>query len=138
MTETDVIDFIQGLKGVETVTHTGGIFFFVGAERMLPMITLALNDTWDAASNLELSGAYRLNIGVTKKTFSDLFREETGFDFTAYDVLMPHPIYGAQYWVCILNPSAATFEHTVKPLIEECYQRAVEVAARRDARKNAG
>jgi hypothetical protein len=129
MTETDVIDFIQGLKGVETVTHTGGIFFFVGAERMLPMITLALNDTWDAASNLELSGAYRLNIGVTKKTFSDLFREETGFDFTAY---------GAQYWVCILNPSAATFEHTVKPLIEECYQRAVEVAARRDARKNAG
>jgi predicted DNA-binding protein (MmcQ/YjbR family) len=46
-------------------------------------------------------------------------------DFTALDRLMPHPVYGRNHWVCVLNPSEATFE-TLKPLLEEAYDRAVE------------
>lgn len=32
MTEAEVIDIIQALAGVETLTHAGGVFFFYGAE----------------------------------------------------------------------------------------------------------
>jgi len=34
---------------------------------------------------------------------------------------MPHPVYGKMYWVCVLNPSAETFE-TVKGLLAEAYE----------------
>jgi Family of unknown function (DUF6194) len=45
--------------------------------------------------------------------------------FTALDKLMPHPVYGQYHWVCVLNPSQATFE-TLKPLLQEAYDRAVQ------------
>lgn len=32
------------------------------------------------------------------------------YDFTALDQIMPHPVYGKMFWVCVLNPSAATFQ----------------------------
>ena len=32
-----------------------------------------------------------------------------GHDFTALDRIMPHPVYGKMYWVCVLNPSDETF-----------------------------
>jgi hypothetical protein len=34
---------------------------------------------------------------------------------------MPHPVYGRNHWVCVLNPSDSTFE-SVKPLLAEAYQ----------------
>ena len=37
---------------------------------------------------------------------------------------MPHPVYGRQSWVCVLNPSAETFGR-VKPLLREAYEIAV-------------
>jgi hypothetical protein len=48
----------------------------------------------------------------------------TGHDFTALNVLMPHPVYAPQSWICVLSPSVETFE-TVKPLLQEAYDRAV-------------
>ena len=33
-----------------------------------------------------------------------------GIDFTKEDVLLPHPTYGAMYWICVVNPSSKTFE----------------------------
>ena len=42
---------------------------------------------------------------------------------------MPHPVYGRNHWVCVLNPGEATFE-TLKPLLQEAYDRAVERYAR--------
>jgi hypothetical protein len=36
---------------------------------------------------------------------------------------MPHPVvYGRMYWVCILNPSEATFQAVVQPLLAEAYK----------------
>ena len=32
---------------------------------------------------------------------------------------MPHPEYSRQRWVSVLNPSRATFEQVVKPLLRE-------------------
>jgi predicted DNA-binding protein (MmcQ/YjbR family) len=34
-------------------------------------------------------------------------------------------VYSRNHWVCVLNPSEATFE-TLKPLLQEAYERAVE------------
>jgi hypothetical protein len=47
---------------------------------------------------------------------------------------MPHPVYGKMYWVCVLNPSAATFE-AVKPLLAEAYQAAAGRHAKREERQ---
>ncbi|MNL62833.1 hypothetical protein D3C87_1868960 [compost metagenome] len=29
---------------------------------------------------------------------------DSGIDFTAENIVMPHPVYGAMYWLCIVNP----------------------------------
>jgi hypothetical protein len=36
--------------------------------------------------------------------------DEADCDFTALDQIMPHPVYGQMFWVCVLNPSPETFE----------------------------
>ena len=46
-------------------------------------------------------------------------------DFTRTDTLLPHPVYAWMGWVCVLNPSAQTFE-SMKPLIRESYMFAKE------------
>jgi len=59
---------------------------------------------------------------------------DSGYDFTALDQLLPYPVYGRMYWVCVLNPSAATFEAVVRPLLAEAYDLAVSKYAKRAAR----
>ena len=68
---------------------------------------------------------FRLNIGVSKKTYEGLFGEGH-YDFAALDQLMPHPVYGTNHWVCVLNPSEPTFKK-LKPLLAEAY----DIAAQR-------
>jgi hypothetical protein len=138
--------------GVETVTMTGTTFFFYGSERMFPFATLVTNDDHDQVSNLNRPSVFRLNIGVTKQTFRSLFGSlpsqpppsnasgagedvDSGYDFTALDRLMPHPVYGRMYWVCVLNPSAETFQEVVRPLLAEAYERDVNKHAKRSPRK---
>jgi hypothetical protein len=139
---------VQGFEGVETATANGDTFFFYREERMFPFITLVMSDFNDSYSDLNRPGVFRLNIGVSKQTFQALFgaqmpkgeaREEAGqgqeaapgYDFTALDTILPHPVYGRQYWVCILNPSQATFEARVRPLLVEAYDLASGKRSRR-------
>jgi hypothetical protein len=143
MDELSIREYItRTFAGVEVVDGSGGSFFFVGAERTLPFATLVTSDEYDQASNLNRPSVFRLNVGVGKRTFHSLFRpgseaaDEPGtgrHDFTALDRIMPHPVYGKMYWVCVLNPSAATFR-TVEGLLAEAYDR----AARRRTRPGQG
>jgi hypothetical protein len=118
----------------------GDIFYFAdvgGAEppdRKFPFATIVTKDygEFDCASNLNRPGVFRLNIGISKQTFAGLFPEPAEYDFTALDRLLPHPVYGKMYWVCVLNPSAATFE-VVRPLLAEAF----DLAAQRNARRTA-
>jgi len=105
-----------------------------GAGRM-PFATIVIKDygDFDDASDLDRPGVYRLNVGVGKETYRSLFPGEGEHDFTALDVLMPHPVYGRQPWVCVLNPSEKTFE-TVKPLLAEAYAIAVKRLRRKAKR----
>jgi hypothetical protein len=76
-----------------------------------------------------------LNIGIRKPTFQSLFGtgkvDSNAYDFTALDTVMPHPDYAPQSWVCVLNPSDDTFQHTVQPLLAEAYDLAVQRQLRR-------
>jgi uncharacterized protein DUF6194 len=45
-----------------------------------------------------------------------------GYDFAALDRLMRRPVYAPQSWLCVLNPTAVTFEN-IKPLLVEAYSR---------------
>jgi hypothetical protein len=94
--------------------------------RRFPFATIVTKDygDFDNASNLDRPGVYRLNIGVSKDTYASLFEDGAEPDFTALDRLMPHPVYGRNYWISVLNPSDATLER-LRPLLQEAYDRAV-------------
>ena len=53
--------------------------------RRFPFATIVTKDygDFDNASNLDRHGLFRLNIGVSKKTFAHLFGAERDYDFTA-------------------------------------------------------
>ena len=115
----------------------GDTFFIYDPQRTLqgakrfPFATIVTKDygDFDNASNLNRPDVFRLNIGLGKATYDALFPAGAEYDFSALDRLMPHPVYGEYHWVCVINPSEATFE-TVKPLLQEAYDRAVERYAR--------
>ena len=136
MDEKRITDYIMNtFAGVETMTTLGYTFFFYGSDRMLPFTTIATADNeGDRVSNLDRPGVFRLNIGVSKQTFQTLFGTDkvdvSNYDFTALDTIMPHPDYAAQSWLCVLNPSEATFQQ-LRPLLSEAYELAVRRAGRR-------
>ena len=138
MNEDAIIStIVQSFEGVETATANGDTFFFYGDERMFPFATLVMSDFNDSYSNLSRPAIFRLNMGVSKPTYQALFGAQTPrpggpegaaepvYDFTVLDALLPHPVYGRQYWVCILSPSEATFAAQVRPLLAEAHALAV-------------
>lgn len=135
-TEAEIAQYIVNtFPNVETTTNLDYIFFFYGDERMLAFVTIALSgNEYEKISNLDRPGVFRLNIGVSKQTFQSLFGitlvKRDDYDYTALDTIMPHPDYAAQSFICVLNPSAATFER-VKTFLAEAY----ELARARDARR---
>ncbi|WP_447776117.1 DUF6194 family protein [Variovorax boronicumulans] len=122
MTEDDITQhLIDTLGGGHFEVADDNTFFFHGADNKFPFATIVTKDSeFDSASNLNRPGVFRLNVGVGKETFRALFgdAEPSGIDYTAFDRLMPHPVYAKMYWVGVINPSAATFE-AVKPLLAE-------------------
>ena len=104
----------------------GDSFFFYDPDRILkganqfPFATIVTKDygDFDNASNLNREGVF------STETYSSLFpADDASLDFTRLDVLMPHPVYAVNHWVCVLNPSVRTFE-SVKPLLAEAHARA--------------
>lgn len=86
----------------------------------------------DRSSKLNRENVYRVNLGVYKDTFKEIFdiipkRPVKGgivdmdYDFSATNQILPHPVYGWMGWICVLNPSEKTFEE-LKPLIQEAYE----------------
>ena|SRR5438132_5948314 len=118
----------------------GDTFFFynprdVDPDHMFPFATIVTKDygDFDSSSQLNRPGVFRLNIGLDKKLYQSMFgasREVAiSYDFAALDEIMPHPVYARQYWVCVLNPSAETFE-AARPLLAAAYALAVSKRTR--------
>ncbi|MFT4040538.1 MAG: DUF6194 family protein [Thermomicrobiales bacterium] len=141
MDEHDVIAWISALPGIEVVADQGDHYFFADptqpANNRLPFATVMTADRYDQFSRLDRPGVYRLNIGVRPATYRARFGPEafpadpaqSGHDFAALDTVMPHPVYGSMFWLCVLKPSAATFAG-VQPLLEEARVVALERAER--------
>lgn len=137
MNESAVADYITStFDGVETQTNMGYTFFFYRSDHMLGFATIAsTGNEYESISDLDRPGVYRLNIGVSRETFEALFgpaiKLDPGrYDFTALDVIMPHPDYYKQHFICVLSPSERTFEK-VRGYLAEAY----EIAAQRFARR---
>lgn len=98
-------------------------YFFTDPEQKHPFATLVASDEHDRFSDLDRPGVCRLNVGVSKQTFGNLFggEQKEDHDYKALDRLMPHPVYGKMYWLCVLNPGAETWER-VKGLLAEAYE----------------
>ena len=149
MTENDIIEFMAGLPGVVAFTAGedngapqaawGDSFFFydpddVPSNRKMPFATIVTKDYegFDTASDLNRAGVFRLNIAVGRAVFEELLgyppaahdgRHE-GVDYRVLDGILPHPVYAAQSWICVLNPGDATASH-VRTLLTDAHTRAV-------------
>jgi hypothetical protein len=153
MTESDIIQVVTSFDGVDLLVASeangapeaawGDTFFFydpngdVPTDRRFPFATIVTQDYegFDTQSDLDRPGVFRLNVWVSKETSQRLFgdRDESGYDFAALDTLMPHPIYGAQSWVSILNPGPRTSD-LARTLLAEAHERAVARHERRTSR----
>src|SRR5689334_21157986 len=104
----------------------GYTFFFYRDDHMHAFATIAsTGNEYERISNLDRLGVYRLNIGVSRDTFQSMFGkgkvDVSAYDFTALDIIMPHPDYSSQHFLCVLSPSAATFNERIRPMLTEAY-----------------
>ena len=76
----------------------------------------------DRASALDREGVFRFNLGLPKTVFLETFGQppkrpgkgqviEGPWDFTALDILTPHPVYGWMSWVAVVNPTDRIFNN---------------------------
>jgi hypothetical protein len=117
--------------GVVTANAMNADFFSLTEKHWPNFATLVTTDEHDTASSLARPGLFRLNIGVSGATFARVAGGAVEPDFTAADRLLPHPVYAAQHWVCIVNPTAATLDAVVLPLLDEAHERLAAQEARR-------
>ena len=124
----------EKFPGVDVVTAMGAWFFSLDPEKRWPnFATIVTTDEHDMGSPSNLSArpdVYRLNLGVSGETFDGLVGGATEPDHAALDTLLPHPVYAAQHWISILNPSWATWSETVIPLIAIAHDRLAAQRAR--------
>lgn len=104
-------------------------------QRVQPFATIVTkNYPGDALCDLDHPDRWRLNIHVGKEAYNSLTGENPRagtrpWDYTATDVVLPHPVYRAQGWVSIINPDTNTQELAARLL-----RQAHEDARRRWAR----
>lgn len=132
---------LENLEGTVLVNSWGerGIFYNPDnkLKRDVYILTVKEKDgDNDKGSKLDREDIYRVNLGVRKSTFINLFGEtpkrpnaggivDMNYDFSKTDDILPHPVYAWMSWICILNPSKKAFEE-LKPFIQESYEQAKE------------
>ena len=153
MTEDEITQFVSRLEGVVVLVAAeangapevawGDSFFFYDPEgttpenQRFPFATIVVDDYpgFDTASQLHRPGVFRLNVNVSGDTFRSRFGDPPGptdVDFAALDQFMPHPVYGQQSWVSIINPGDAN-RAAVEAMLTEAHDR----VARRHRGRNA-
>ncbi|MEV0606539.1 DUF6194 family protein [Polymorphospora rubra] len=110
-------------------------FFFAGPDRHRPFATIVAHDIpgFDDRSRLDRAGVFRLNIEAGRDEFRRLFgygpeqfaEHRDGVDFTATDVIVPHPAYAVQGWVSVNNPGPGT-RAEVQRLLSYAHRRATQ------------
>ena len=140
----EIIDAVRGFDGSLVVLPVeggpfpdiawGDAFFFhapdgVMPERTQPYGTIITKDyPDDRASGLDAPGRFRVNIHVGRDLVARLVAD--GADPAAPDAFAAHPLYGAQGWVCVVDPGPSTGARVVA-LLQEAHDAAAARAARR-------
>ncbi|NSC19938.1 hypothetical protein FM076_01415 [Streptomyces albus subsp. chlorinus] len=120
----------------------GDAFFYYAPDGKVPTnvqpygTIVTKNYPDDTAGDLDSPDRWRVNIHVGRATLQKLTGEEPrGLgrprDCRAVDTVMPHPVYGALGWVCVVNPGERT-TGTVLRLLRDVH----EAAGRRFARRH--
>ncbi|WP_327407416.1 DUF6194 family protein [Streptomyces sp. NBC_01288] len=106
----------------------GDAFFYYAPDGQLPQnvqpygTVVTKNYSDDTVSDLDPSGRWRVNIHVGRSAFRELTGEslppglDLSHDFAATDTVLPHPVYGALGWICVVNPGERTGELVVELL----------------------
>ena len=129
--ETIVDHILQTYPETDVVEAMNAWFFSLDPEKHWPnYATLVTTDEHDQASDLSRDGAFRLNLGVDRETFERIAAADPDPDFTAVDRLFPHPVYAAQRWISIIDPTETTWRETVIPLIALAHDRLAAQRAR--------
>ncbi|AEF41185.1 DUF6194 family protein [Hoyosella subflava] len=147
----DIVDYVGAMDGVLVITPQegdphpeiawGDVFFFYAPDGVVPkaqpFATIVTKDyPDDATSHLNRPGAFRVNIAAGAAEFRKWTGHHAGeagasaADPSAADTLTPHPVYGRQNWLSVVNPGPATAE-IVKELIETAHRLARERFDRR-------
>lgn len=111
--------------GVVVGSAMSAWFFSLDESNWPNFATIVTTDEHDLApvSDLARPGAFRVNIGVGKETFGRIAGWQADPEYAEPDTVVPHPVYAAQRWVSIVNPSEATVERLVLPLLDEAHAR---------------
>ena len=125
MDHDELLAFATALPGVTVMTadEAGGApevawgdsFVYYGAIEGQPFATIVIKDYpgFDAASDLDRDGVFRLNVSLGRERFEAELgyppsRIPDGVDYAALDVLLPHPVYATQSWASIVCPGERT------------------------------
>ena len=149
MTVDDLDRMFRAYDGVRVLEAQDDLFYLydpaadLPPERQQPFATIVTGDHYEKVSRLDEPGSWRLNLGLTRTTYSGLFGPvptnrdadwvlDSGHDYAARDTLMPHPFYASQHWVAIVNPTGLD---QLLPLIEEAYEFAARKYSNHQARQ---
>lgn len=106
----------------------GDFFFYHAPDGQVPRnrqpyaTIVTKNYPGDTESLLGEGGRWRLNIHVGPAVFTDLLGyppeeiDGSRVDYSAADVFLPHPMYGAYGWVCVVNPGDGTTDRALEAL----------------------
>jgi hypothetical protein len=156
MTHDEVIQYVESdLGGTLVVVASeesgapevawGDTFFIydpdraIPPEKQFPYATVVINDYpgFDEYSNLARPGVFRVNVWVSRDTFdAQTAAGDQPVDYTVLDRVIPHPVYGSQGWLSVLNPGPET-DATVKELLAEAHERAGARYAKQQGRDEA-
>ena len=149
MTEAELVQALTDLPGVAAMTAGpdngapevawGDSFFYYDPENIdparqkLPFATIVVKNYpgFDTESDLDRQDIFRLNLAVGRSHFEQLFgfppaafdEHRHAYDYTALDVVIPHPVYAKQSWLSILVPGPRT-QQQLSALITHAYDRA--------------
>ena len=125
----------------------GDHFFYYAPDGRVPQreqpyaTVVTKNYPGDTACDLDRTGGRRLNIHVGTDTFVRLTGERPGedgaaggWDYTATDTVLPHPVHRGQGWIAITEPGADTQE-LAAGLLRQAHEDARRRAERRGARR---
>ncbi|MFI7700108.1 DUF6194 family protein [Nonomuraea sp. NPDC049480] len=136
MTEEEIIQFVNGLPETSVLiagpddgspeVAWGDAFFTYRSDRQ-PFATIVIKNYpgFDTASDLDRPGVFRLNVAAGRAAFERLLgyppeARPDGLDYTVLEQVLPHPVYAAQGWVCVLNPG----EQQARSLVTDAHARA--------------